>query len=762
MGMVVRTNTMALNAYRQLGMNTSAVTKSLEKLSSGFRINRAGDDAAGLAISEKMKAQITGLETASSNAQDGISLIQTAEGNLTEVHSMLNRMVELASKSANGTYTSTERRALQDEMDQLLDEIDRISQSANFNGTKLLNGSLDASTDAVDAATKAAQNVAAVYGKETSADDIIGKMLAASTSNDPANATDGAGKATILESDYVDAGKPGFSVSLDGVTHVMDDLAGTDAITIKITDGTTDKTLSITEADIAAEFTDLKVGDTVTSEQLAQVFAKKADTATTPWEGPENAGTKFQIKANGKDLVFAMDTTDTKLADIPNRHYNVKIESDVAATDVDAAGATFTTDVFTPHATATTVDNTMTVTAKIDGKDVTFTTAKKAANETVANWVTALNDAEASIDGKTVKLSDYFTVAKDAAADKFVFTDKTTGKEGSGNSISGVAIAADGADKGAFAGTAIAKVAGKDAYTTGTSGYVNAGTEAVIMAGKPAVDQLASTTLTLKAEELKDGTQIRLGDQTYTIAIGEDSKFKDVEGAVYVEGLTADDAKFLEKITSKLSEVAADNKTFTVSHQDGDGGKIGLKQLQEAKDTTDMSTMKGFASYIGISQVDVDATAKAQEAADKALADAEAKQGKALTLQIGDTADPFNKMQVSIKDMSANGLGLGDLKENGIMTEENASAAIDTIKEAINTVSSTRAGLGALQNRLEHTINNLDVAVENLSAANSRIRDTDMAKEMMNYTKMNVLVQSAQAMLAQANQQPQSVLQLLQ
>ena len=119
-------------------------------------------------------------------------------------------------------------------------------------------------------------------------------------------------------------------------------------------------------------------------------------------------------------------------------------------------------------------------------------------------------------------------------------------------------------------------------------------------------------------------------------------------------------------------------------------------------------------------------------------------------------------MQVSIKDMSANGLGLGDLKENGIMTEENASAAIDTIKEAINTVSSTRAGLGALQNRLEHTINNLDVAVENLSAANSRIRDTDMAKEMMNYTKMNVLVQSAQAMLAQANQQPQSVLQLLQ
>ena len=149
MGMVVRTNTMALNAYRQLGLNNSAVSKSLEKLASGFRINRAGDDAAGFAISEKMKAQITGLETAATNAQNGISLIQTAEGNLSEVHDMLNRMVELATKSANGTYTSTEREALQAEVNQLLDEIDRISQSANFNGAKLLDGTMGMNTNAI-------------------------------------------------------------------------------------------------------------------------------------------------------------------------------------------------------------------------------------------------------------------------------------------------------------------------------------------------------------------------------------------------------------------------------------------------------------------------------------------------------------------------------------------------------------------------------------------------------------------------------------
>ena len=121
MGMVVRTNTMANNAFRQLGMNNNQVSKSLEKLASGFRINRAGDDAAGLAVSESMKAQITGLEAASSNSQDAISLVQTAEGALTEVHDMLNRMVELSTKAANGTYTDAQRKNYQDEIKELKD-----------------------------------------------------------------------------------------------------------------------------------------------------------------------------------------------------------------------------------------------------------------------------------------------------------------------------------------------------------------------------------------------------------------------------------------------------------------------------------------------------------------------------------------------------------------------------------------------------------------------------------------------------------------
>ncbi len=168
MGMVVRTNVNALNSHRNLNKNNKANAKSLEKLASGFKINRAGDDASGLAISEKMKAQIKALGTASANCDDGISMIQTTEGYMGEIHDMLNRMVELAEKSANGINedsgltgasaygtdasgnlnAGTDRAALQAEMDQLAAEIDRIALTANFNGNKLLNGNLDGSSGA--------------------------------------------------------------------------------------------------------------------------------------------------------------------------------------------------------------------------------------------------------------------------------------------------------------------------------------------------------------------------------------------------------------------------------------------------------------------------------------------------------------------------------------------------------------------------------------------------------------------------------------
>ncbi|MEE1217517.1 MAG: flagellin, partial [Agathobacter sp.] len=138
--MVVQHNMQAANANRMLNVTTGQQSKSTEKLSSGYRINRAADDAAGLTISEKMRKQIKGLDRASTNAQDGVSAVQTAEGALTEVHSMLQRMNELAVQSANGTNSTTDRKAIQDEVDQLTTEIDRVSETTKFNETYLLKG----------------------------------------------------------------------------------------------------------------------------------------------------------------------------------------------------------------------------------------------------------------------------------------------------------------------------------------------------------------------------------------------------------------------------------------------------------------------------------------------------------------------------------------------------------------------------------------------------------------------------------------------
>lgn len=144
--MVVQHNLTAMNSNRMLGITTNAQAKQTERLASGYRINRAADDAAGLSVSEKMRRQIRGLDQASTNAQDGVSLVQSAEGALNEVHDMLQRMNELTVKAANGTYTTTQKQYIADEINQLVSEIDRVATTTKFNDQKVLQGSNKAGT----------------------------------------------------------------------------------------------------------------------------------------------------------------------------------------------------------------------------------------------------------------------------------------------------------------------------------------------------------------------------------------------------------------------------------------------------------------------------------------------------------------------------------------------------------------------------------------------------------------------------------------
>ena len=499
--MRIQHNIMALNSHRQLGNNNSAVSKSLEKLSSGYRINRAGDDAAGLAISEKMRAQIKGLTAATDNSQDAISLVQTAEGGLQEVHSMLNRMTELATKSANGTYTDeVDRKALQDEVSALKDEINRIADGTDFNGIKLLNGTLGiGSTGAM---------------KDVSADAGTGSKVKA------------------------------FSWSISGGEGLT--------VEIKTADGTGAADKSVTAAWTAGKLTLTIKGkgdtDPITQEDI--------DTAIKGAAGaPESA----------KDL-------------------RVTIDKNIEFTDASGDGITVST--------------------------LTSATAKQAS-------VTA-----SSADGST--------------------------------------------------------------QITATAGR----------AGDVPASILISTTSPLG------------------VTIGADH-------AVTI-GLDATKSYTAADINRMLADAKADMTVDFEGEKTGSNLAIGKKNLTDGK---------GLPSEGG------------------------------LMLQIGDTNDSYNQLSLSIGDMHTNALGINDIN---ISDRNGASDAISKIKAAINTVSTSRGKLGAIQNRLEHTINNLGVTTENITAAESRIRDVDMAKEMMEFTKNSVLMQSAQAMLAQANQQPQSILQLLQ
>ena len=282
---------------------------------------------------------------------------------------------------------------------------------------------------------------------------------------------------------------------------------------------------------------------------------------------------------------------------------------------------------------------------------------------------------------------------------------------------------------------------GADAVVDPTKGDYNVSTTVLKKVTSADSHRLASTYFDLTADMATEGSKLTIADQTFTFTA--DAANKDKAG--YIDISSGD----LNTIAQKLTEAAKQNHVYTVGH---DGSRITLTEtlahdaeyvvsgkVVSPADGWDLRTAEGIAKSLSFTA----GTTKA---------------GKGLVLQIGDTSDSFNQLQVEVGDMHTEALGIADLDISNL---EGAQGAIQTIKDAINQVSSVRGTLGATQNRLEHTANNLSVMAENIQDAESTIRDTDVAEEMMAYTKNNILIQSAQAMLAQANAVPQGVLQLL-
>ncbi len=573
--MRIQHNITALSAYRNLTNNNSAVAKNLEKLSSGYRINRAGDDAAGLAISEKMRAQITGLKTAQKNANDGISLVQTAEGALTEVHSMLNRMVELATQAANGTYYDEDRANLQSEIEQLKSEIDRIADGTNFNGINLLDGSLSS--------TGGSKNVT-ING--VSSTKSIGSKGAYES-----NAAYGTGTFAFKEGDTFQ-----YTVSLEnGESHTVELTAKKDSNgNISKLVGKSGQEYTISTGTGAAAATVTQIDQAVLGELNKTSLAKE-----------------FNISSAGAG--------------------KFKLEAMEEGTD-------------TPRVTA------MDANWSIDGK-------KNGETGGPAIVDIGVKETQAYDAGREIK-----------AADITLYTGKNY----------------------------------EDAVFT-----IN-GHKFVVMTGKDL--ETAGGALDTTGDSNMNATNGLGADVTILVADGTH------------KGLESTDNNFEQNI-AKIKEVTGLNVTAGID-ETGIGGAA----------DTGATTTDGIRLSPG-------------------------KANGGLVLQIGDTSADFNQLRVSVKDMHAKAMGIDGID---VSTQTGASSAIDKIKSAITYVSSTRGDLGAIQNRLEHTINNLSVTTENMTAAESRIRDVDMAEEMMAYTKNNILVQASQAMLAQANQIPQGVLQLLQ
>ena len=630
--MVVQHNLTAMNSNRMLGVTTSAQAKSSEKLSSGYRINRAADDAAGLTISEKMRKQMRGLDRASTNAQDGVSAVQTAEGALTEVHSMLQRMNELANQASNGTNSKADRDAIQAEIDQLNTEIDRVSETTKFNETYLLKGDEGSKVGTLEA------HDAGLKGKLTDNGDTA-----------------------TFEIDLA----VGNKVSIAGKEYTIADVTNEDKNELKAEDAAAKIDIALKNAN--------DIGATKTTSTVSH-SVKKQEVRTKNSDDAKFTAKSAMVAWDGKNFTSIDAGTDiTKLVKDGTALYKSVANVTLGATDKAKS------DLLLVH------DDTV-------AKGIDSTYAAGATVATVANKVTVTNGVATAAAGYT------FYEAIDLVAD----TDTNIAHAASAKLNDGAntdssfdlkfeELPADDVEKAKLLAE------GQNALKAelGNITYTHDGTTGVFS------HKFTNTDLDVD----KDGAVSYKGEKIATIEVGTAAGKANQKAGTDTVALKAGTT-----FTDAVAATTDGNSTYTFNITKG--------TTSGAKDLS-------------------------------------------FNLHVGADADMTNKINVTIEAMSTENLGIKGLNvadEDGVA----ATYAIDAIQDAIEKVSSQRSALGAVQNRLEHTISNLDNVVENTTAAESRIRDTDMAEEMVNYSKNNILAQAGQSMLAQANQSNQGVLSLLQ
>lgn len=665
--MRINNNLPALNTYRQLTSNQAASVKSTEKLSSGLRINRAGDDAAGLAISEKMRGQIRGLDQASRNAQDAISMIQTAEGALNETHSILQRMRELAVQASTDTNTSSDRGEIQKEINQLTSEINRIGNTTEFNTQRLLNGE---KSNSQITANKA--------------------LIGASGLTNSAIATAlGSGSVALTSGNTLAVGDYKLVVTSSG-------FSGTKATGISTTGGTATSTKAdVTHTGQAA--TAVFSGNDIDFSGASAGSLFSGNTSGTFTLTKTADGIRVQFSGSGAaGATSGVDIDDTILADASGNYTYNNHGISFKITDIGsmATNDTITYNVQSGTTSAGTANTLWTTGGALTGSG-------GAANFGTGT-LTIANGTE---------MGDY-TIQVDSSAN------------GDSGSITLSYVGADGTQRvlDTFSGIAFSSGAG-------TTHTVNS--HGVNIALNALGNLVSGSTTTLTFSVTGNVVSGSLQDASGNVVGGSGVRIG-IDGGT---GLTSAFSGDINGVSVSFSGGASAAGSTTIS-------------VRGNESVTSKSGESSVAFQIG------------------------ANQNQSMSLEISDMRS--NALGITRKasegsiDGFTSGLSVNDGTNNtgaefalDVSTASNASDAITVIQKAIDNVSAERSKLGAYQNRLEHTINNLGTSSENLTASESRIRDADMAKEMMANTRNNILQQAAQAMLAQANQAPQQVLQLL-
>ncbi|MDN5335004.1 MAG: flagellin [Synergistales bacterium] len=763
-------NVNSMVTQNALAANENALSKSLERLSTGLRINSAADDAAGLAISEKMRAQTRGLDKAVSNAQDGISLIQTAEGALNETQSILQRMRELSVQAANDTLTSNDRQAIQAEIDQLTEEIDRISDTTTFNTKRLLDGSASALVSTDNAKTK-------VYARGQIANEGNYKI-----SIDLLKAGVGQVQKTNVFTLGQDEQTQVFKSSVVGGSITAPGADGIVTLTFKDDTGTGHEIILGLESGDTAETIAGKLNDNTDFTDLG-LTAAASETDETIAIFSSNTETGYTIAFADTGTTGAVLGLDA--ATIAKASEGVVVTQGSGTAVSAAAGSSSDSDtiVYTFNDGTNDYEVTITLGAHAAGEDA----------ELQADIVNKLNadatfknlglTAELTDDGRMTILSDNPNQAFSVGADT-----GTTGVTNAG--VTGLTISTADTRDGLLAG----QVAIGSTKLSELAAFTNA--SGVNLLAEPQTVTIVQgdgtkATITLYADDTLDQAADKF-NAAIADALGQKNYVSTADAANFVqfvsEAEAADDTPYaLEGTMVFSSAVAGKAGELNFIADEAILNALGLNEIQASQesrfsvDIADAHTGTAVASdveltgnvLVGVVDPNVDvefdmmsnakiewnSTTKSWNISSASGADSTNVHivGNSAVFQIG--ANEGERMSIDLGNMSASALGLDKVL---VTDRDSATRSITVIDGAIDSVSKQRASLGAYQNRLEHTINNLRTASTNLTAAESRIRDVDMAAEMTEYTKNQILMQAANAMLSQANQLPQMVLGLLQ